>query len=200
RRIRTSPVVLVVTYRDEALDAGSALRQLLGSLRGPTVERVTLSPLTPSAVATLAEGSTHDPREVYDATGGNPLFVTELLAAPPGTVPSSVRDVVLARCGQLSSPAFQALCVLAVVPARLERAIGRELGAGGEATWLDAERAGLLDGDATHVWFRHELVRRAIEGTLTPSQHVQAHLSVARLLDARGGELARIVHHAALAD
>ena len=200
RRIRTSPVVLVVTYRDEALDAGSSLRQLLGSLRGPEVERATLSPLTPSAVATLAEGSTHDPREVYDATGGNPLFVTELLAAPPGTVPSSVRDVVLARCGQLSRPAFQALCVLAVVPARLERAIGRELVAGGESTWLDAERAGLLDGDTTHVWFRHELVRRAIEGTLTASERVQAHLSVARLLDARGSELARIVHHAALAD
>jgi DNA-binding winged helix-turn-helix (wHTH) protein/tetratricopeptide (TPR) repeat protein len=200
RRVRTSPVVLVVTYRDEPLEAGSSLRQLLGSLRGPAVERVTLSPLTPSGVATLAEGSIHDPREVYDATGGNPLFVTELLAAPPGPVPSSVRDVVLARCGQLPRPAFEALCLLAVAPARLERSIGRDLVAGGESTWLDGERAGLLDGDNTHVWFRHELVRRAIEETLTPSEHVQAHLSVARLLDARGGELARIVHHAALAD
>ena len=200
RRVRTSPAVLVVTYRDEALDGGSSLRQLLGSLRGPEVERVTLAPLTPSAVATLAEGTAHDPQDVYDATGGNPLFVAELLAAPPGTVPSSVRDVVLARCGQLSRAAFDALCLLAVVPARLERSIGRELVPGGESTWFEAERAGLLDGDTTHVWFRHELVRRAIEETLTPSQAVQANLTVGRMLDARGGELSRIVHHAALAD
>src|SRR5262249_10246822 len=134
------------------------------------------------------------------ATGGNPLFVTELVAAPPGTVPGSVRDVVLARCGQLPRAAFDALCLLAVVPERLERSIGRELVPGGASTLLAAERGGLLAGDTTHVWFRHELVRRAIEEPLPPSEDVRAHLAVARLLDARGGELSRIVHHAALAD
>ena len=200
RRVRGIPVVVVITYRDEATNVGDPLRRLLGSLRGSEVARIELGTLTAAAVATLAAGSAHDADDVYRTTSGNPLFVTELIAAPPGTVPHTVRDAVLARCGLLPHDVFDALCRLAVVPARLERWLARELVAGGEETWSVAERAGLLDGDATYVWFRHELVRRAVEETMTASERVQAHRSVAHLLHGHGGDPARIIHHASLAD
>lgn len=198
RRVRALPVVLVLTHRVEAAEVGSPLRRLLGSLRGPEVVRVVLEPLTLDAVASLAAGSSHAPDDVYRSTAGNPLFVTELLAAPPDTVPHTIRDVVLARCSLLPEDTFEALCRLAVVPARIERWLAGELVDGGQQTWSPAEHAGLLDGNATHVWFRHELVRRAVEQTMTASERVGAHGAVARLLHERGGEAARVVHHAAL--
>jgi DNA-binding winged helix-turn-helix (wHTH) protein/tetratricopeptide (TPR) repeat protein len=200
RRVRRSPIVIVLTYRIEAAGRESPLWRLLGSLRGPEVSRIALQPLTPAAVASLSGGSAHHPDEVYLVTGGNPLFVTEVIAAPPGTVPRSVRDAVVARCGGLPDGVVDALCRLAVVPARLDRSLARALVPGGEETWWVAERAGLLDGDATHIWFRHELVRRAVEETMTPSERVQAHRDVARRLHAQGDEPSRIMHHAALAD
>ena len=43
--------------------------------------------------------------EVHAQTGGNPFYVTELLASPPGSVPVTVRDATLARAFRLSPPA-----------------------------------------------------------------------------------------------
>jgi DNA-binding winged helix-turn-helix (wHTH) protein/tetratricopeptide (TPR) repeat protein len=200
RRIRTLPVVVVLTHRVQTLDVGTPLRRLLGSLRGPEVVRLVLEPLTVDAVTSLAAGSVHDAAAVHRVTSGNPLFVSELLAAPPGTVPQTVRDAVLARGALLPPETVEALGRLAVVPARVERWLARELVDGDEPTWSPAERAGLLDGDATCIWFRHELVRRALEETMTASERVQAHQAVARLLWARRGEPSRVIHHASAAD
>jgi DNA-binding winged helix-turn-helix (wHTH) protein/tetratricopeptide (TPR) repeat protein len=197
RRVRELPLVVVLTYRDD-LPLGHPMRALLGSVRGPEVSRIALAPLSFEGVAALAAGSALDPQEVFRATAGNPLFVSEVCAAPPGTVPDTVRDAVLARVGQLPPTTVDALRRLAVVPNRVERELARQLVDDGESAWTEAERAGLLDGDAAHVWFRHELVRRAVEETLTASESVLAHREVASLLVAGGGEASRVVHHAAL--
>ncbi len=197
RRIRELPLVLVLTYREQVA-LGHPLRSLLGSVRGPDVSRLVLVPLTANAVATLAADAALDADEIFRTTGGNPLFVSEVIAAPSATLPDTVRDAVLARLGNLAPGTVDSLQRLAVVPNRIDRTMARELVAGGEAAWTEAERAGMLDGDADHVWFRHELVRRAVEETLTPSESVLAHRRVASLVHARGGEASRVVHHAAL--
>jgi DNA-binding winged helix-turn-helix (wHTH) protein/tetratricopeptide (TPR) repeat protein len=198
RRVRVLPVVLVLTYRVETADVGDPLRRLLGLLRGPEVVRVVLEPLTPAAVASLCAGSPHNANDVYRVTGGNPLFVVELVAAPLDTVPETIRDVVLGRCSLLPEGTLDVLRGLAVVPGRVPRTLAGQLAA--DDGWSACERAGLLDGSATHVWFRHELVRRAVEETMTPSERVHAHRTVARLLHAQGAEPARIVHHAIAAN
>src|SRR5262249_48578928 len=79
------------------------------------------------------------------------------------------------------------------------RGLASELGTGDSDAWSTCEHAGLLDGDAGHLWFRHELVRRAVEETMTASERVAAHRRVARLLQDRGADPARIVHHAVAA-
>ena len=140
--------------------------------------------------------------QVFGATGGNPLFVTELHRRADGPAAGErAATSSSARMRRAAPCCLEALCLLAVVPARA-RAVDRTRAA--TRRRVDAASTpstpACSTGDATYVWFRHELVRRAIEETLTPSQDVQAHLAVARLLDDRNGEPARIVHHAALAD
>ena len=56
----------------------------------------------------LAEGSDVDADELYRQTGGNPFFVTEVLAAGGTGVPASVRDAVLARAARLDVSARSA--------------------------------------------------------------------------------------------
>src|SRR3954471_4927242 len=87
-RIRSVPVLTLATYRDDEVDRGHPLRIVLGELgRSEEVTRLTLAPLSPAAVATLAEPHGIDADELYRITTGNPFFVTEVLAAGEGKTP-----------------------------------------------------------------------------------------------------------------
>src|SRR6185436_6926103 len=104
RRVDSIPALVVVTYRDE-LDRTHPLRVLLGELpSGDSIGRLSLQALSADAVAELAAPYGVDHADLFDKTAGNPLFVTEVLAAGGGTtIPSTVRDAVLARAARLPS-------------------------------------------------------------------------------------------------
>ncbi len=55
---------------------------MLGELSsGPGVDRLLLRPLSPAAAAALAQPYGVDPDALHRRTGGNPFFVSEVLAA-----------------------------------------------------------------------------------------------------------------------
>jgi tetratricopeptide (TPR) repeat protein len=190
----------VLTYREEALRLGHPLRSVLGLLRGPEVSRVVLEPLTPDGVAYLAAGTAFDPHKLFAVTGGNPFFVSELVAAGFGAVPHSVKDAVLARLAQLPADAVAALRRLSVVPGRVERLLAAELVDGDERSLATAEAAGMLAGTGPHVWFRHELARQAVEETLTSFERLRWHRRAAELLRGHSADPSRIMHHAISSD
>ena len=63
-----------------------AVARMLGQLSGATVHRLTLIPLSLSAVVALAAGTARDGTAVHAFTEGNPFFVTEALAADGNAV------------------------------------------------------------------------------------------------------------------
>jgi DNA-binding winged helix-turn-helix (wHTH) protein len=190
------PAVVVLTYRDEDIGPGHPMRRLLGSLRAP-VTHLALEPLSTSAVQRMTTGTGLAADEVHAVTGGNPFFVSEIVAHPGTSVPASVRDAVLARIDQTTGETRHGLQVLSVVPARAERWLAEELVPGADTVLHEAERRGLLSGDAGSVWFRHELARRVIEADLTASERTAHHRAAARVLATRGADPARVLHHAA---
>src|SRR6266508_3113145 len=129
-RIAELPSVLVLTYRDDELRDDHPLRRL-----------------SPSAVQELATPHGADARAVLHATGGNPFFVTEVLASPDADVPATVRDAVLARLGQLGDGTQRSLELLSTIPGQVERWLVDSL-LGDDAAALDeAERRGVLEAD-----------------------------------------------------
>src|SRR5690606_24986951 len=85
------------------------------------VRRLRLPPLSKAAVARLAEESGHTADALWAVTGGNPFFVSEVLATGSGAgVPPSVRDAVLARAAVLDPAVCAALDLVAVVPGHAE--------------------------------------------------------------------------------
>jgi hypothetical protein len=60
---------------------------------------------------------------VYEVTGGNPLLVTEVLAAADQGVPATVRDLVLSRLAALSPAARDVAGLVSVVPSYAEPAL-----------------------------------------------------------------------------
>jgi DNA-binding CsgD family transcriptional regulator len=196
RRIGGLPAVLLLTYRNNEVSHDHPLQRVLGGLSGETVHRMALAPLSRSAVASWAGGTSEASARLYRMTEGNPFFVSEVLASPDGTVPTTVVDAVLARVRRLNGATQRALEQVAVVPSRVElwlaRALLSELGVLGEA-----EQRGIVEVRADAVSFRHELARHAVVGSCPASQRMRLNERVlAALLAQDELDLARVVHHA----
>jgi hypothetical protein len=193
-RIPGLPCVLVLTYRDELGD-DHPLRRVLGALPHRQVRRLGLRPLSVGAVEELAGDHGADADAVLAVTAGNPFFVTEVLANPGVEVPATVRDAVLARLGGLSEPTQRALELLSTVPGQAERWLVERLLGDQLAALDEAERRGVLEADPGHVWFRHELARRAIERRLSSTARVACNRRVLAELARRPDvELSRLSH------
>ena len=197
RRIEGVPALLVVTYRDDELGAAHPLTALLGSLASePEVQRLRLPPLSVAAVAALAAEQALDARELHARTGGNPFYVTEVLAAGGG-LPASVREAVLARSSRLSVHARHLLDAVAVVAGRadlglLDLVAREELGAVEECT-----AAGILREEGAGLAFRHELARLAVESSVPPARRRALHAALLRALsELSPADHARLAHHA----
>jgi len=132
-------------------------------------------------------------------TGGNPFFVTEVLAAGRDDIPATVRDAVLARVARLDPRARTVVEVVAVAPWEMEAWLLDAL-AGDAADRLDeCLAAGILVPRPGAVAFRHELARIAVEESLPPNLRVALHAkALATLATQASGtpDAARLAHHA----
>jgi DNA-binding CsgD family transcriptional regulator len=198
RRLRGLPVLVVATYRDDALGVADPVRVAIGDLTAQSsTRRVDVPPLSREAVAALAEGTDLEPAELHRLTGGNPFFVQEVLRSGSTLVPPSARDAVLARAAALSGPARSALDVAALVGSRVEPELLRDA-AGVTVEDLDELVAsGLLVGDGSGLRFRHDIARRAVDGAVSPHRRTATHRAVLDELLRRGStDDARLAYHA----
>jgi DNA-binding CsgD family transcriptional regulator len=205
RRIARLPALLVITFRDDETGPTHPLRRVTGELPSGVTRRVRLRPLSAGAVRTLAREAGRSAGELHAITGGNPFFVTELLAAgdDEGEVPVTVRDAVLARVARVSPNARAVLELAAVVPARTDASLIATAVAPDPAALDECVAAGMVRHPDGALAFRHELARRAVEESLSPERRRALHARCLTLL--RGGtvaapDYARLVHHAEGAD
>jgi len=195
RRAATLNGLLVLTYRDAAVDYDHPLRAVIGSLAPQDVVRIHLDGLSPTAVSTMVQDTGLDPGEILTLTGGNPLFVTEVLISGTGGVPSSIQDGVLARAARLSTEARRVLDLVAVVPGQAEQALLEELLGPVHEQLGECVRGGLLREEEDGVSFNHEVVRRAVESALSSSSRRSLNRAVLTKL-AGSADPSRLAHHA----
>ena len=201
RRVERAPMLLIATYRDDAVNSATPLLATLGLLAAvPRIERLALKPLSREAVRVLAEESGRNGEVVFARTLGNPFFVTEVLASPEGEVPANVRDAVLGRASRLDGQARALLELVSVVPPRAELWLLEAIADAPVGALERCVAAGMLERDQEAVSFRHELARIAIEDALSPERAAALHGEVLRVLEQAGAEPARLVHHAQAAD
>jgi DNA-binding CsgD family transcriptional regulator/tetratricopeptide (TPR) repeat protein len=199
RRIESVPALVIGTYRDDALERTHPLRLLVGELRGEATIRIKLAPLSAAGVAELAGASGVDPQELYRQTGGNPFYVTEVLASGDTGIPHSVRDAVLARSARVSPEARNLLEAVAIVPPRAELWMLEALTPEAFGRLEECVGAGMLSADRSGVSFRHELARLAVAESVSPDLVLMLHRRALVILAAPpvgAPDLARLVHHA----
>jgi predicted ATPase len=198
RRIDRTRALLVLTFREDEVPVAHPLRIAIGDLPLSLTTRIPLRGLSRHAVETLARAALRSPEGLHEATNGNPFLLTEMLRHAGIAVPHGVQDLVLSRYARLSEGAREVAQLAAIVPSRVERTLVKALLDPAAADLEACLDSGLLLADATHLRFRHELARVALEQALSvpvsQALHGRVLDALSRQSDARH-QVARRVHH-----
>lgn len=181
RRIESLPLLFVVSYRDDEIGDQHPLAVLLGDLAtSAAVNRIGLDPLSAAAVAELATGSGVNADALHRLTGGNPFYVTEVLAAGHDVLarealPGTVSEAVRGRLARLSTAGRDTAYATAVCGPRASLALVHEVCPSAAEGLAECLNAGVLLADVDTVGFRHELARRAALDQIAPYQRRLLH-------------------------
>ncbi len=194
RRIGELPALLVLTLRAGEAPPAHPLHAALGAVRAEDLVTIELEPLSRGAVAALAGDAADD---LYTATGGNPFYVTELLAArDTEDPPASVANAVLGRMARLDPESRRLVELVSVVPGRVGTSVLDALMPGWPAAAEEPERRQLLEVEPGSVHFRHELARNVIRSSLPAAARRRLHAEILGALLAAEADPADVVHHA----
>lgn len=200
RRLRSLPVLLVISRRELShnADVDALVRGLRA--RGSLAVELTLAPLPDDAVVALVQavGSVPDDRvpEIVTAAEGSPLLAVEAaraVARGERDLPAGLREVVRTAFAELGATARTLAQVAAVsgVPLTHEDAqalVGSSSAEAFAATLAAGVRAGLLASGERHIDFRHSLLREAAYAEIPPPVRTAVHERIARQLIAGGDD------------
>jgi hypothetical protein len=218
-RLATTPLLLVTTLRDKETPADLAVTNDIDVLaRQATV--VDLRALSLEEVAELASAlrSGADPAELYRRSGGNPLFVHELVRLHESErsligVPPAIGAVIERRLDQVAPETRELLEVAAVAATVGPRGTVALLAAAADrepatvASQLgEAARSGLVQVAGGTWEFSHPLIRDAVAGGIPGRHGARVYVQVADAIEGLGiasshtAELAHLLTEAALLD
>jgi DNA-binding SARP family transcriptional activator len=154
--------------------------------------RLELAPLSRAELAPFGE-------RIHERTGGNPLFVVELLRCGDN-VPDTLRELLLARSSAAGEHGRRMLAVASV--------LGRSFAAETLATLLDEpidtvleqldalRMHGLIAALDDRFEFCHDLLREVLYDALSPARRRRIHERAAGVLEAAGAPAGVLAHHA----
>lgn len=199
RRIDRTHTLLIGSFRNDEVGPTHPLRIVLGDLAMCGARRLIVHPLSIAAVKQLIGAKSIDAAALHRVTGGNPFFVTEVLAASSAGVPPTVRDAVLARTACLGSSARAVLDAAAVIGPRVEPSLLQDMAAAENGAVEECLASGVLSLQDGMYVFRHELARQAVLDAITPTRLLGLHRLALQALQTQASckdDLARLAHHA----
>jgi DNA-binding CsgD family transcriptional regulator/GTPase SAR1 family protein len=201
RRITSTQTLLVVTYREDDVDPFHPLRRVLGDLVNESaVSRMWVPPLSLESVRRLAAGSGIDPDALHQRTGGNPFYVTEIVAAGGVEVPATIRDAVLSRASRISNEGRALLDAASALGPTIEaELLEKIMDVAVDDAIEECLASGMLRASGEGVIFRHALTRDVLLSSMSPSRRRGLHRRILAALETEplyANDLARLAHHA----
>jgi AAA ATPase domain len=222
RRMAGLPAAVIGCLRP--LPSNADLGRLTGALEAAGARRIGLGPLAATAVRDLvadAVAAEPGPGLLAEAagSGGNPLFVTELVAAllRDGTVqvaggraevahavlPPTLRLTILRRLSLLPDETVQALRAASVLGSSFS-VTDLATVTGGSALELSvalagAVRARVVEDDGPRLRFRHDLIRDALHEDLPGGVRLGLHREAGQRLAAAGAPAVQVAEQLARA-
>ena len=197
RRITDLPWLVCVSRRDE--ETGFVLPE------GPRCTSLKLTPLSEDAMGGLIDLATedapfprHEVEELSDRSGGNPLFLQELLQAARGAgsvegLPDSIEGMITAEIDRLANADRRVLRYASVLGMTFDASVVEELldadegGAGERYPWQRLAQF-VDDEGAGRFRFRHALMRDAAYEGLPFRRRRELHARVGNAIFSSAGD------------
>lgn len=209
-RVRDLPVLVAVAMRTPAPGDETAVATGVRTMIDAGATHLRLGPLDPVAVDLLVDQMIEGPpsdelRAALVAAGGHPLSITALLEERAGRA-----DTSLAPTGAIDSLVGGRLARLganALDVARVAAVLGTNVELDDLLTVLDTDplavanaiddlgQAHLVDQHGGRLWFRHDLVRDAVQRAIPDPVLRSLHLRCAEALTRLGRSASRIARH-----
>lgn len=209
-------LAVIATYRTDSLGRAHPLRPYVAELaRDPRVERIAMRPFSRAEFADHVRAIRGDLPSatvldrLFERSEGNPFFTEELLAAgDAGSLPASLREVMLTRLERLSPPTQRVVRVLAAAGQRVDYELIAAAAGLAENDLADALREAVAAqvlvpaAQDSAFEFRHALLRETAYAELLPGERERLHAELAEQLESRaqatvaGAALqAELAHH-----
>lgn len=199
KRINKYRSLLIITYRSDEIGLMHPLRLALSNIPSKYLKRFELPPLSENAVKMLAKNFGRQDDFIFTKTGGNPFFITELLMNNQQNIPPTIKDLVAFRLNRLSPGSRSAAETFSVIPGAVEKWLVNIL-VKDYSVIDEAVESGILKVENDSVSFKHELLKIAVEESLSEAKRFEKNTIVLNiLLEQKNIDpfLARIIHHAA---
>lgn len=215
-----SPALLLGTFRSEEVADNAALQTLLHDAwrDGKLARRLVLPPLAAGEVRVLIDLLRPDlPQDapltaiknrLLAETGGNPLFITEILRELAQTadlptllpIPPSLQELTNRRLRRLPASSRQVLETLAVLDRPSPFELAQQISGRSEEETIHAIELGLRwhflePHQAGQYGFSHDLIGSAVRRQLSQIRRQRLHNRVANALTQRGADAAILAHH-----
>ncbi|WP_134772971.1 ATP-binding protein [Ornithinimicrobium flavum] len=214
--LRRGRVLVVVTCRTDDLEPGDPVRSFLmeaGRNRGLTrLELGRLDTAEATRQVELLRPGELGPgvvEQLVRRADGVPFLLEELVALRDSgseELPTTLRDLLLARYRRISPGAQEVVRLLAAGGPRLEHTLVAEVHEGGadalDGAVREAVAAQVLRTDGTAYSFRHALTHEAVHAELLPGELTRLHSRYAAALATAPpapGRAAEVAHHHLLA-
>jgi DNA-binding SARP family transcriptional activator len=234
RQTRRLPLVLLATYRSDEVPGDQPLAQTLAAmLRERLLQQIRLTSLgrreTDRLLSTLLEGSPGEALvdSLFATTGGNPLFIEQLVLALQETgqiqeqggvwygsaelhgTPQIVREVIAQRLARLARSCREMLAMASVLGQSFEhKVLLAAVSPVDEPVLLRdldlAIGAQMLQETPSGYAFRHGLLREAVYWDLSAPRRMLMHAQAGQLIERLRGDqaddyAAELAHHFGLA-
>ena len=199
RRIAQLHCLFILTYRDDEVHSRHPLRNVLGQLPGDAFTKLSMTPLSRQAVEKMADERGYRGEDVFNITGGNPFYVTEILSSYSLGVPDNIKDAILSAYNRTDAKARQVWDLLSVIPSGIETTYLEQFEPSYRAAIENCLELKIILVKDGLVFFKHELFRRTIENSLSPLKRVALNKQILDLLQQSFEEneaIERIIHHA----
>lgn len=197
QRASDSPILLLIALRPAESADNALVHHLVNTARSPgRLRTIRLEPLPRAALDPLLSWGV-DTVELWAATGGHPLFLSERLRARAG---ERLDEAILSRC-RAASPGAQRLLEAASVFERAFRPglLAEMLRCDEAAIVADIEELlsrRLLIEHAGELRFPHDLVRQTVYSSLSAPRRETLHRQAMQALEGEGAPLAELASHA----
>ncbi|MBE7171685.1 MAG: AAA family ATPase [Williamsia sp.] len=199
RRISNTSCLLLLSYRDAEITLNHPLRNVLGELSPQSFSRILLTSLSRDAVQKIAAEKGYNGEDLFHVSGGNPFYVSEMVASYSPGIPDNIKDAVLAVYNRVKPNTKSLWDILSIMPEGLEHRWLDKINGQWQEAIENCFAHGILLVRNNRTVFKHELFRRTIETSLSPFKRLELNKKVLELfLESfeQSGAVERIVHYA----